>query len=144
MNAESSESTCNVLLHKTHWTVNIYTTSYDYWRSKSPHKNSFVTSLGFPPSRIIVAFRYLSWSRRNWHQHQSISLHNHNSDACKRHEPSRIEGPNLLGYVRGIFALSSSPSLLLIGGTMAIMTGPTDPITMDQKMAGFSCEAHRM
>ena len=37
-----------------------------------------------------------------------------------------------------------SPSLSLIPGTVTTITGPIDPMTIDQKIAGFSIDAHRM
>ena len=49
----------------------------------------------------------------------------------------------VLGYVRGISGLFGSPSIVRIGGTTNIVTGPKLPMTMEQKMAGFSIAAHR-
>lgn len=45
--------------------------------------------------------------------------------------------------MRGISGLLGSPSLCLIPGTVTTSTGPTDPIAIDQKIAGFSIDAHR-
>lgn len=50
----------------------------------------------------------------------------------------------LLGYVNGIGSLGPSPKYRLMGGTMTIIGGPIDPMTTDQKIAGFSCDAQRM
>lgn len=51
---------------------------------------------------------------------------------------------DVLGYVCGMIGLGPSPNLALIGGTVTIMTGPMHPTTIDQKIAGFSREAHLM
>jgi hypothetical protein len=48
---------------------------------------------------------------------------------------------DVLGYVRGISGLFGSPNRALMPGTVTTMTGPMDPTTMDQKIAGFSREA---
>lgn len=50
---------------------------------------------------------------------------------------------DVLGYVSGISGRLGSPSLALILGTVRTITGPTDPITIDQNIAGFSTAAHR-
>lgn len=56
---------------------------------------------------------------------------------------ARVLGKNELGYVRGIGAAFSSPNAFRIGGTTTNDTGPIVPITSDQKIAGFSIDAHR-
>lgn len=43
----------------------------------------------------------------------------------------------------GILGGSSSPTILLIGGIATSATGPNAPMIQDQKIAGFSCDAHR-
>jgi len=50
---------------------------------------------------------------------------------------------NILGYVRGIFGIGSSPSTRRIGGTTRNIAGPIEPRINDQKMAGFSIAAQR-
>lgn len=50
---------------------------------------------------------------------------------------------NVLGYVKGICGLGPSPNMRLTGGTATTMTGPTQPTTIDQKMAGLTCIAQR-
>jgi hypothetical protein len=52
-------------------------------------------------------------------------------------------GQHSLGYVKGILAGSSSPAHLLNGGITTNVSGVSPPSTQLQKIAGFSCAAHR-
>lgn len=51
---------------------------------------------------------------------------------------------DLLGYVNGICFRGPSPNLCLNGGTVTHIIGPTQPTTIDQKMAGLTRAAQRM
>jgi len=80
------------------------------------------------PLLIIVAIQRFPWRGRNC---RVISW-------CTPHV--RFQG--LPGYVRGITGLGPSPNRWRIGGPTTTITGPIEPITMDQKMAGLSLTDH--